>query len=500
MKATRINHVRVILGCGAAAAAAATIVGCGKAQAQGNTTSADRGVELTVYKDDFAMVSERRPVQIDNGHSKIVIDDISKELDPDSVLFEWANAKNHPSVVATTYNLGVGSGTSLISRLNGQQVQLMWPSTDGKPGELVSGRLEAAQQGSDFALRTPDKLYVNPTGTIVASSGTASTLPQLSVELDSRQTGKQQLGMSYLTRGMSWSADYVAKLNPDEKTAEIDCWATVINKTGIPFPTAKLTLMAGSPNRLVLNSRMQTGEPNGGVTLNDSLSSSSKTRMDGGLITNVPREAVGDLYAYKIPSTASIGTDQMNRVSVLGTRTVPVKKTYSIRIPTLSASGYWFDNPNGNSIPHVTATVALSFVNEASSNLGVPLPAGNVRVYEKDGAGREQYTGADQIADTPKAEHVSLTLANAFDVYGTYKVLKSQRLGKHIIRKTVDVEIFNEKKAPVEVRLVQSFEGHWTPVDESLKSEKLDSNTVQWKPTVQAGLSTRVLFTVDMRV
>jgi hypothetical protein len=475
-----------------------------------NGPEPNRAIELTIYKADFAMISENRPVLIENGRSHIVIDHISKLLDPNSVLFDWPSGKGHPSVVSSTYNLGMGNGSSIISRLNGQQVEFMWPSNDGKPGTTMQGRLEATQDGASYTLRTDDKLYVNPNGTLIASAKTASTLPQLSVDLDSKASGPTTLGVSYLTRGMSWSADYVAKLNPNQKTIELECWATVVNNTGIPFPDAALILMAGSPNRFADTSiSLGANGVTGGSAVSGTVTQASNSpasapmadRMLGSeganLTTNTPRFSVGDLYAYKIPSRATVGVDQMNRVSVLGTRTVPVKRSYSIRIPSLTTDGFLEDGRSGHA--HVNAAVSLNFVNEASSNLGIPLPGGSVRVYEKDEAGHERYTGADSIRDTAKQEHVSLTLADAFDVFGSYKVLKSDRIAKHKVRKTVETIIHNEKKTAVEVRVVQNILNRWWPVSESAKSEKLDAETFQWKVNLKPGETKRLNFTLDMK-
>jgi len=475
------------------AAIIAATTGCTKAIAQRQNANPDRAIELTVYKEDFAMVSEKRPVILDAGHTRMAIDDISKQLDPNSVLFDWQDPKEHPEVVATTYNLGVGNGSSLLSNLNGQQVEMMWPSNDGKPGEIISGRLEAAQQGASFALRTKDKLYVNPGGTIVASSENASTLPQLSVELENHDAGKTNVGLSYLTRGMSWSADYVVRLDPNSDQADLECWATVKNTTGVAYPGAKLTLMAGSPNRAV----EVDGEISGTVTLGKPVGGFNADSMRRQIAKRDVAVAVGDLYAYKIPSTATIGQDQMNRVSMLGTRSVPIKRDYAIRIPNLSSWGFGYDG--GQTIPHVTATLSLSFVNDEASSLGMPLPAGSIRVYEKDETGQPRYTGAASIADTPKKEHINVTLSNAFDVYAEYKVVKSTRVDKRTIRKSVETILHNEKKSPVVVRLVQSFESRWTPVVQSDIAEKLDAQTAQWKLPLKAGEERKLSYTVEMR-
>jgi len=474
----------------AAAAFAAVMSGCGKAAAQAAAKTGDdaREINLTIYKDDFAMVSEARNVDLLDGHSRLAIDQVSKQLDANSVLFDWPGSK--AEVVATTYDLGVADGSRLLSRLNGQQVEMRWPSDNGKPGEVVSGRLEAAEQGGNFALRTKDKLYVNPSGTIVASANAAaSTLPQLSIEVESKSAGSSKLGVSYLTRGMSWSADYVAKLDSNADKADIECWATVTNTTGIPFPAAKLTLMAGSPNRAAANS-VQKQEL---TEANAKPSSRSFARDAMAAAPSIPAASVGEMYAYKVPSTATIGQDQMNRVSMLGTRSVPVKRDYAIRIPGLAAWGYEYygSQPQGR----VPATLSISFENTEASNLGLPLPSGTVRVYDQ-----KQFVGAATIGDTAKKEHVHMTLSNVFDVYSQYRVVKSKQLDKHTVRKTVEAVLHNEKPSAIDVRVVEGFDGRWTTVEESDKGTKLDSETEQWTLHLKPGEERVLSFTVDLKV
>jgi len=80
---------RRVFGFGGAMAVVMAACGGAKVAAQTDGKPANRDVELTVYKDDFAMVSELRPVLLESGHTKLVIDDISKGLDPNSILFEW---------------------------------------------------------------------------------------------------------------------------------------------------------------------------------------------------------------------------------------------------------------------------------------------------------------------------------------------------------------------------------------------------------------------------
>jgi hypothetical protein len=302
------------------------------------------------------------------------------------------------------------------------------------------------------------------------------------------------MGLSYLTRGMSWSAEYVAKLTPDEDRAELECWATIRNMTGTSYPAAKLTLMAGSPNRATRLAPV-AGTPALGRMSVMAGEFGDRAKMP---MREMPAPvAVGELYAYKVPSTATIGQDQMNRVSMLGAKTVPIKRDYAIRLPMINPWYYGYDG--AQTLPHITAVLSISFVNDEASNLGMPLPAGAVRVYERDGSGDEQYTGAASIGDTPKQEHVNLTLSNVFDVYAQSRLVKSERIDKHTTRRTFEAILHNEKKAPITLRLVQSCETRWKPVTESDPSEKLDASTVQWKIFVKPGEERKLTYAVDMR-
>ena len=60
--------------------------------------------------------------------------------------------------------------------------------------------------------------------------------------------------------------------------------------------------------------------------------------------------------------------------------------------------------------------VRIQFKNAEASSLGMPLPAGTVRVYQGDSKGRVQFIGEDHVEHTPKDENVDLHIGNAFDV------------------------------------------------------------------------------------
>src|SRR5206468_11897456 len=56
---------------------------------------------------------------------------------------------------------------------------------------------------------------------------------------------------------------------------------------------------------------------------------------------------------------------------------------------------------------------ALPICNSQQNKLGMPLPAGTVRLYKKDDKGNQQFIGEDRIDHTPKDEDVRVKVGDA---------------------------------------------------------------------------------------
>jgi hypothetical protein len=458
-------------------ASAVQLSGCGKANAQ-STTAPKRDLDVTVYKEDFAEIQDSRTVHLAAGTNQVELDNVSKSLDPKSVVFSWPS-NSGPQVTSNTYDLGVGDTQSMLKRFVGQDVQLVWRSQNGTEGSKVDGTLKMA--GDGLVLQVGDKYYINPDGTIIApDKENVVTTPTLSVSVDAPTVSDSLLRTSYLTRGMSWSADYVGTLAPDSDRMRIECWATVTNETGVAYPGAHVTLVAGDPNRAVVSGELAkapyAGHFSGGAPA---------APMGREVELNAPR-AEGELYAYKIASPANLGQSQMNRVRILSSESVPIVRDYSIALT------------NQESEVRQNAQLSISLSNNESSGLGLPLPEGTMRVYETQ-SDRQAYVGAAPIGDTPKGERVSLPLSSVFDVYAKSKMTSLRIPKRHLFQRSYRCEIHNEKSLPVTVRIVDSNDLLWKPTQESARSERLDANTLQWKVPVPAGGQTVLTYTLEYR-
>jgi hypothetical protein len=455
--------------------------GCARAVAQESTkTAVEAPVEMTVYKQDFAMIRQHKEVDLQSGVNRIRLDDVSRQLDPNSVTYDTEKGRE---VIASTFDMGIGSNGNAIQRLAGREVELILPSSEGKLGDRITGRLEPTADGG-YLLRTADRIYVNPQGTIAAKDEDGgTTMPGLAVQLQSDRAGREDLKISYLTRGLSWSADYVARLDPVKSTMKLEAWASVTNTTGIPYRDANLTFVAGSPNRAV-----RQAEAKNEMRFEAAASEVAKAR-DFNASVDYP-EAVGELYEYRVKTPASIGVDQMSRVRMFDATEVPVRMDYSVRLPAL---GGW-EPPSSR----VGAQLAVHFDNREKDGLGIPLPAGAVRVYD-DADSAARYVGAATIDDLPKDAGAALSLSKVFDVFAEPKVVKTTRLDKKTVARTLKIHVQNAKAREVELRIVQPVASEAWKVTDGTQPQRLDAGTAQWKLTVPANSSRDLTVTVRMR-
>ena len=501
------KQLRVVIGTALAVLAGGGwwLLGHKRAQADPNgmaqTMVARQSVELTVYSEDFAMVHEARPQQMTTGANRLHLRDVSKLLDPQSVLLDWQGA-NHgmPQLVAQSYDLGVGNGENLLKRYLGRPVEVVRYGTDGHEAERQKGTLMVGGSG-ETVLQSDNKFYINPGGTIVApTDADIVTIPQLSVQADSPAAQNATLNVGYLTRGLSWTADYVATIDPQQDKLALECWATVTNRTGADYPNAKVTLVAGSPNRAVVAAEDRAQDSAKSVSIAGALSEQRYARSKMAYAPHMTSaQSVGDFHAYSIRKPTTVVQEQMNRLLMLEGKDVPVVKDYSAAMPSLSGWDYNEWNHDAGPKQRSEVAVAMKFTNVEKEGLGAPLPAGAVRLYEPDASGTVRYIGAAHIADTPTGERVNLTLARAFDLFTEARTLKSQRMNKHTIRKTVEITLHNEKPTDVDIRIVQSFSGGWKMAQEPQKHETLNSELAQWKIHVPAASKPTFTYVVDLK-
>jgi hypothetical protein len=180
------------------------------------------------------------------------------------------------------------------------------------------------------------------------------------------------------------------------------------------------------------------------------------------------QEALSEYHLYTLERRTDIQNNETKQISLLAAAGATVEKIFQV-----DGQQYYFQSQMSPGQPvKEPVKVLLKFKNSEANSLGVPLPAGTVRVYQGDSKGRLQFIGEDRIDHTPKDETVSLHIGNAFDVVAERKQTDYQRLGPHSVEVAYEISLRNHKPDPITILVNEPIGGDWTMLDSSFKYEK----------------------------
>jgi hypothetical protein len=118
--------------------------------------------------------------------------------------------------------------------------------------------------------------------------------------------------------------------------------------------------------------------------------------------------------------------------------------------------------------------------NDEKSSLGMPMPAGTVRVYQADSHGGVQFVGEDRIQHTPKDEFVDLKIGNAFDVVCERKQTDFQQISSNVYEFEYEITLRNHKANAITVEVNEPIGGTWRMLRSSFAWTKTEAWAAQF--------------------
>lgn len=446
------------------------------------TTEDQTAIAVTIYNQDLALIRDSRNVPVAMGENDIAFIDVSAGMRPETALLN--SAGNALDIVEQNFDFDLLTPEKLLEKSVGQTIRVI--RTNPETGEDTTEEAEVLSvAGGQAVLKIGDRIETAIPGRFVYSGVPANlrARPTLVVKADSDAGGTVAVDLSYLTRGLSWSADYVLDLAPDEKTVALNGWVTLTNQSGIAYNNAKLQLVAGNVNQVQQFMQREMMAMGAAVA-------------DAAPAPKMSQEAAFEYHLYSLGRPTTLKENQTKQVAMLAAVDVPVEKQYLL----VNSANVWGNyGYNFGEAPRQNATVKLKFKNEEASHLGLPLPGGIIRVYKKDSDGDALFVGEDSIEHTPKNERVDLTLGQAFDITARAKQTGHTRLADNLFENAYEIEIKNAKAEAISVDLREAIPGEWQILEESIKSEKLDASTAGWKVDVPAEGSTTVKYKVRIK-
>ena len=206
-------------------------------------------------------------------------------------------------------------------------------------------------------------------------------------------------------------------------------------------------------------------------------------------------ESFSEYHLYTLGRRTSIEDKQTKQISLLTSSGLPVRKRFIVE-----GQPFYYRNRQHPGAPLKDAVrVFYTFENKEAGGLGVPLPAGVMRVYQSDAKGGVHFIGEDRIGHTPKDETLTLQIGSAFDVVCERKQTDFTRLGEYVWEAEFEITLRNHKTAPIAVEVNEPVGGDWTMLSSSHTWTKTAAFAAQFDVPVAAGGEAVLTYRVRMR-
>ncbi|MBZ0290578.1 MAG: DUF4139 domain-containing protein, partial [Anaerolineae bacterium] len=313
------------------------------------------------------------------------------------------------------------------------------------------------------------------------------TRPTLRWLLQAATGGQQQVELTYLTGGMSWTADYTVLLDTGNTKLDLNGWITLSNTSGASFRDAQVKLVAGDVNRLP--------DPNMYVR--------EEGLMMDAVAQAAPQVSQREFFEYQLYELnrrVTVADNETKQVEFVSGADVPAT-TFFVYEGGVPFYGYGYPITDQYYAQTGVTDVQnwLEFSTGEENGLGADLPAGRIRVYQEDTDGAALLIGENRIDHTPMGEDVKIYLGNAFDLVGEHTQTNFQLIASNVLEETYEIKLRNRKDdETVQIRVPEHLFrwSNWEILSSSTDYVKLDSNTIEFRVDVAPGEEKVITYTV----
>lgn len=478
------------------------------------------GLAVTVYNQQFAVVRQPIELSLEEGINHIRYSETTAHLEPDSVMLRDPSGEHQLRILEQNYRNDAVTEARLLSAYEGKEIEFE-VNRDGKP-QIIKAKLirsgyvphyNAFQRyGSQYQFQqmsmasgeagegspiveVDGQIQFGLPGRPIFPSLTNDSLmkPTLDWLLHSDSTGKVDAELSYVTGGMTWSADYNAVAPENGNSLDITGWVTMDNQSGKTFDQAQIKLMAGEVSKL---------QPNNGVYAYAVSGMALDERAAG---PQVQEKAFDEYHLYTLPRPVTLHDRETKQVEFLRASNVKADRIYVYDGAKIGQQyQYWGyeqirQNREYGTEMNPAVWVMQEIVNSKSNNLGMPLPKGRVRFYRRDSDGALEFIGENEIKHTPTDETLRIFTGDAFDLVGERRQTNFQvDYNAHKIDESFEIKVRNHKKESANVRVVEHLYRcvNWEIASKSDDFIKTDAHTAEFRVRIPAGGEKTLNYTV----
>lgn len=405
---------------------------------------------ITIYH-NLALIRETRKFKIEKGTKVYSFKYLSKSVQPDSIVVELP-----PDFTLIEKEFLLPEDYYFYKNISGKKINVIT-----RAGRQIKGEFIEYKNGNFYIDSMKNSLIVIPEREIDSMEfplfkyKKVDLSPELKLKISSKQNKEIPINISYLDSNLIWNAKYMGIINENEDKMRLECFASLENKTGTSFTNINLTLIAGE----IRTSIFPTPR---------SYAVSYKEKKSLKTISPVPKEEeLLDYHLYTFDFPVTIKHKSVKQIPLFSSREVKIKKQYVYE-----------------SDAEVNVNIYIKFKNTKENNLGIPLPAGNIKIYQKKNKEEIYFIGGTSFRPLSEKEETKLLIGKAFDV----KAKTITEVYEHSRSKSFykcKVILKNRKDKDIKVIVIKKFYGDWELTDSTLEYKKIDAYTLEWEVSVK---------------
>ena len=442
-----------------------------------STIDDQKSVEVTVYNNNLGLIKDTRNIDLPVGVGELRFMDVASSIMPVTVHIKSLNQPNKFFILEQNYEYDLMDQDKLLDKYVGKKIKLIDSNQYQDRKDIIEAELLSNNKGQIY--RIDNEIYLGHPGYKVLPEIPENLIakPTLMWLYENSTNSPHNIEVSYLTNNIGWKADYVLVLNQDDSKGDLSGWVTLNNRSGATYKDAKLKLVAGEVNRA--KDKMQYMDYE---VRSPSLGASREQFQD---------KAFFEYHIYDLERKTTIKDNQTKQVSLLEASDIKTEKeflVYGVRT--------WYTRQYMEDLPKQPVNVYIKFKNEKKNNLGMPLPAGIMRLYKEDDEKSLQFIGEDRIEHTPKDEEIRLKIGEAFDVVCERVQTDYKQITTRLYETEWEVTLRNHKEEDVVVGIIEPLYGNWKVINNTHQYEKKDAFTIRFDVKVPKDKEVKVKYRI----
>ena len=434
------------------------------------------GIKVTVYNNNLGLVKDIRKIQLPLGQGELRFMDVASHIMPVTVHTKSLNKPEALNILEQNYEYDLINSKKLLDKYVGKKIKIIdWNRYQDRK-EIVEAILLSNNEGQIY--RIDNEIYLGHPGYKVLPKLPENLIakPTLTWLYENKTRKAHKLEVSYLTTNISWKADYVMVLNEADTSADISGWVTLDNKSGATYKDAQLKLVAGEVHRVEERfDRMRYAK--------------AKRRLAAA--PQFKEKEFFEYHIYDLQRKTTIKDKQTKQVNLLEAAQVKVRKELLV----YGIKSYFNRKYMGQDLRR-PVNVYIEFKNSKGNNLGMPFPAGIMRLYKEDDDKSLQFIGEDRIDHTPKDEKIRLKIGKAFDVVAERIQTAYRQISTKLHESEWEIRLRNHKEKDIQVGVVEPFFGNWKILNNSHPFKKEDAFTLKFDVMVPKDGEVKITYRV----